>query len=167
MKDPEGVAHIFSLIRRRVDAELWLVGDGGEMEKVRSVLASNGLMESVRFFGLVRDTSFHHLSCDLLLMPSRAESFCLAALEAMACGTPVLASRVGGLPEVVLDGQTGFLFPPGDYEAAADLALRILRNADLKVSLGRKASRHARGFDPARIIGLYEKLYRKVLGGGL
>jgi len=163
LKDPLGVVRIFALIRRKIDAELWLVGDGEEMEKVKNALASNGISGDVRYFGLRRDTTFHYLNSDLLLMPSKSESFCLAALEAMACGTPVLASRIGGLPEVVVDGKTGFLFPLGDYEVAAETAVRILSNTELKMSLGHRAREHARMFNHRRIVGLYENLYREVM----
>ena len=98
---------------------------------------------------------------DLLLVTSRSESFCLAALEAMACGVPVLARRVGGLPEVVEDGATGLLFD--DKASAVDHALALLGDAPRRARMGRAGMQRAAHFDGAGIVGLYEAYYRQGL----
>jgi glycosyltransferase involved in cell wall biosynthesis len=101
---------------------------------------------------------------DLFLLPSLQESFGLAALEAMACGVPVVASRVGGLPEVVIDGETGFLHPPADIEAMTASAVRILSDDDLHARLGAESRRVAvTRFRADRVVPRYEAFYRKVL----
>ena len=113
VKDPQSMAHIFLAIRARMEAELWLIGSGEEMAPVRSLFQQSAFADDVMYLGLQRDVAPLLRDVDLLLMTSLSESFCLVALEAMACGVPVLATHVGGLPEVVMHGSTGMLFPRG------------------------------------------------------
>lgn len=103
---------------------------------------------------------------DLLLLPSSQESFGLAALEAMACSVPVIASRVGGLPEVVADGVSGFLLPPDDIDGMAARAVEVLRDDALHARLAEAARRVVceRFCEPC-IVSEYEAFYRKVLAG--
>ena len=101
---------------------------------------------------------------DLFLLPSETESFGLAALEAMACGVPVIASAVGGLPEVVVHGETGYLAPPGAVDEMTERALAILRDDALHGRLAASAAARARDFSTERIVPHYESLYREVLG---
>ena len=115
VKDPQSMARTFLDIRARMEAELWLIGDGEELPAVRAIFEESAFADDVRYLGLKRDVATYLRHTDLLLMTSLYESFCLVALEAMACGVPVLATEVGGLPEVVAHGQTGMLFPLGDY----------------------------------------------------
>ena len=96
-------------------------------------------------------------------MTSLFESFCLAALEAMACGLPVLATNVGGLAEVVVDGLTGFLFPVGDLASAIDLAVGLLSDPVRRQTMGEAATIRARGFGQKRIVTTYETLYSRLL----
>jgi glycosyltransferase involved in cell wall biosynthesis len=103
---------------------------------------------------------------DLLLVTSRYESFCLAALEAMACGVPVVAPHVGGLPEVVRDGSSGLLFPPGDHAAAARMAAALLADPARHAAMRQAAVRHAARFGYARVVPLYADLYRGLLARG-
>jgi glycosyltransferase involved in cell wall biosynthesis len=100
---------------------------------------------------------------DLLLMASRAESFCLAALEAMACGVPVLASAVGGLTELVEHGRHGLLYPLDDHEQAEQLGVELLSDRDRYAEMCRQAVCRAGQFDRERVIGLYEDLYRDLI----
>jgi glycosyltransferase involved in cell wall biosynthesis len=101
---------------------------------------------------------------DLLLFPSAGESFGLAALEAMACETPVVGYRAGGLPEVVADGETGLLCPLGDTRALGDAALRILGDPELQQSMGRAARKRAVDlFAADNIVPRYEQIYRSML----
>jgi N-acetyl-alpha-D-glucosaminyl L-malate synthase BshA len=162
IKNPCGVVEIFDRLREKIEAVLWLVGDGEEMEKVRALVGKKGLAKDVRFFGLLPDISNLVNGADLLVMSSIYESFCLTALEAMACGVPVLAPRVGGISEVVIHGKTGFLYPPGDYSIAAALAARLLSEQELYSQISMGAVRRAQNFDQKKIVGLYERLYCRV-----
>ena len=163
IKDPVGVALIFKEIRRQFESELWLVGQGRGLDRVRTVLTSNGIEKDTRYFGLQPDIADILSSGDLFLLPSLSESFGLAALEAMACGLPVLATEVGGLPEVVLHDRTGFLFPPGDYDSAAELAVGLLSRPRAYQSMSHAAKEHARGFDLRKTVAMYEVLYKDAI----
>jgi N-acetyl-alpha-D-glucosaminyl L-malate synthase BshA len=163
IKDPVGVVRIFAAIRRQIDAELWLAGDGEKMIEVRGILDKRELSKDVRYLGLRNDVRSFLQETDLLLITSHTESFCLAALEAMACGVPVLGTKVGGLPDVVVHGRTGFLFPFGEHSVAANLAVDLLSNPHLYQSLSTTAREHARRFDQKATVTLYENLYHQVL----
>jgi len=163
VKDPESVARVFARVRERLDAELWLVGDGDGMTSVRSILRAAGVERDVRYFGLRREIHRVLRRSDVLLLTSRTESFCLAALEAAACGIPVVAPCVGGLPEVVMDEETGLLFDPGDEGEAADAILRLVADTDLRSAMCAAATRRARLFSSEVIVGRYVRLYREVL----
>jgi glycosyltransferase involved in cell wall biosynthesis len=109
-------------------------------------------------------------AADVLLLPSEQESFGLAALEAMACEVPVIASRVGGVPEVVTDGETGFLSDVGDVEKMAEDAARLLSNPDLRREMGKRARESALArYRTDIVIPLYIEFYKKVISkaGGL
>jgi N-acetyl-alpha-D-glucosaminyl L-malate synthase BshA len=164
VKDPESVARIFVRIRRQIEAELWLVGDGDGMDRVRSILRAARVEDHVRSFGLRRSVHRILRRSQMLLLTSRTESFSLAALEAAACGVPVVAPRVGGLPEVVVHGRTGLLFGAGDEEEAADAARWLLADGDRRRLMGRAAATRARAFSTETIVARYERLYREVLG---
>lgn len=163
VKDTPTVARIFAGIRRQIDAELWLIGDGPDMEQVKEILRQRGLEQDVRYWGLQNDVGPILTQADLLIMTSRAESFCLAALEAMGCGVPVLATRVGGLPEVVIHGKSGLLFAPDDDEAAVGLAVSLLSNPLRHRAMRKMAIRRAAHFDQRRIVPRYERLYQRLL----
>jgi N-acetyl-alpha-D-glucosaminyl L-malate synthase BshA len=163
VKDPQSAARIFLGIREKIEVEFWLVGDGPEMGASKTILAQNGLEQDVRFWGLRHNVAPLLAQAHLLLMTSLSESFCLAALEAMACGLPVLATNVGGLAEVVVDGLTGFLFPVGDHASAVDLAVGLLSDSVRHQTMGEAASIHARTFGQKRIVTAYEKLYHRLL----
>lgn len=162
VKDPESVARIFLGIRERMDAELWLVGEGPELGRIRSLLRANGTVD-VRSWGLQPDVAPILAQTDLLLMASLSESFCLAALEAMACGVPVLATRVGGLPEVVVHGKTGFLFSVGDHSSAVEFAVRILSDPVRHQAFSEAAAAHAGRFAHTMILPRYDQLYGRIL----
>jgi hypothetical protein len=130
---------------------------------MRAALNEGGAEEHVRYLGYQEDMSGLLARADLLLMASRAESFCLAALEAMACGVPVLASAVGGLTELVEHGRHGFLYPLDDHEQAERLGVELLSDRDRYARMCRQAVRRARQFDREQVIGLYEDLYRDLI----
>jgi N-acetyl-alpha-D-glucosaminyl L-malate synthase BshA len=163
VKDTVSVADIFARLRQHVDAELWLIGEGPDMPQVKAALQARGVTQHVRFWGLQQNVGQILAQTDLLLMTSLAESFCLVALEAMACGVPVLSTRVGGLPEVVLDGKTGCLFPVGDHALAARLAADILSNPFRLQVMRQAALRRAARFSSRQVVPRYEAYYRALL----
>jgi L-malate glycosyltransferase len=162
VKQPEALARIFVRVRRHADARLWLVGDGERMSAARSILVSSGVEGDVSYLGLRPDVHRILPFADLLLVTSRTESFCLAALEAAACGLPVVAPRVGGLPEVVLDGTTGLLFEPGDEAGATAAVLELLADGQRRAAMGQAARAHARRFSHRRVLRQYESMYREL-----
>jgi L-malate glycosyltransferase len=162
VKNPCGVIDIFARLRARKDCSLWLVGDGEEMESVKAMVEDRGLNSDVRYFGLLPDVSNILKSADILVMSSVYESFCLTALEAMACGVPVLAPNIGGLPEVVVHGSTGFLYPAGDYASAAGSAMMLLDDPELYRGISANAVCRAQAFDQKKVVTLYEGLYSRL-----
>lgn len=157
------VVKIFAGVRETLPATLVLVGDGPERDAAEHEVDRLGLKKDVRFLGKVDSVADVLRGSDLFLLPSATESFGLAALEAMACGVPVVASAVGGVSEVVTDGETGFLAPVGDVAGMTERALRILRDADLHARLGANAAARALEFSADRIVPRYEKLYEQLL----
>jgi N-acetyl-alpha-D-glucosaminyl L-malate synthase BshA len=164
VKDPVAVARIFLRLHRRLPVSLWLIGVGSELPAVRAVLRDGGAEGHVEYLGYQEDVSELLARADLLLMASRAESFCLAALEAMACGVPVLASAVGGLTELVEHGRHGFLYPLDDHERAEQLGVELLSDRDQYAEMCRQAVCRAGQFDREQVIGQYEDLYRSLIG---
>ncbi len=156
---------IFAAVHRSLPCRLELVGDGPERPRVERLVRELGLQDHVTFRGEMDDLAGLYASSDVFLLPSESESFGLAALEAMACGVPVVASDVGGLPDVVADGETGFLAPVGDVEAMAEAAGRLLTNEVLWSRMSGLARERARTcFAVDRAVDRYEAVYRRVLG---
>ena len=165
VKRVQDVVEVFAKIREKVKARLVLVGEGPERPRALKHAADLGLGDDVLFLG--RHSSVEELlSCaDLFLLPSESESFGLAALEAMSCGAPVVASNAGGLPEVIDDGETGFLFPVGAIDDMAAAGVRILSDDGLRSQMSQAARQLAvERFSAGAIIPLYEALYERVLG---
>jgi N-acetyl-alpha-D-glucosaminyl L-malate synthase BshA len=154
------VLAVFQKVRERVpDAELVLVGDGPTRAELEAQHVPN-----VRFVGATKDPLSFLQSADVFLFPSELESFGLAALEAMSCGVPVVATRVGGLSELVEDGQTGYLQPLGDLDGMAERVTRLLTEPDTHQRLAAAAREAAtRSWRPGPKVDLYEALYRRVL----
>src|SRR6266571_2889885 len=144
--------------------DITLVGDGPDRDAAEQEVDRLRLRRDVRFLGKVDNVADILRGSDLFLLPSETESFGLAALEAMACAVPVLASAVGGLPEVVIDGETGFLTPSGDLDAMIAHGVRALRDGALHARLRDAAARRALEFAADRVVPLYEQLYADVLG---
>lgn len=159
------VLKIFERVRKDVPARLVMVGDGPDRVEAEAYCRDRGFAAEVRFTGKQLDIGTVLACSDLFLLPSATESFGLAALEAMGHGVPVIASRVGGLPEVVRHGVDGFLEPMGDVEAMAADALKLLRDEDLRQTMGRTARERALGtFAEGPVVDQYEALYQRVLG---
>jgi len=158
------VIAIFAAVQKEVDCHLVLIGDGPDRPKTQALVRELGLSNRVCFLGK-RDSFVDILQhSDLFLLPSVTESFGLAALEAMSCGVPVIASDVGGLPEVVLHGQCGFLAPVGDIQSMAGYALRLLSDSAEHERFSQAArKRTVNEFRLADIVSLYEDYYYRVL----
>jgi N-acetyl-alpha-D-glucosaminyl L-malate synthase BshA len=161
VKQPEVMAKIFSKIREEMDTELWLIGDGPEMNGVKNFFQQRNIIGDVRYWDIQFEVAGLLAQTDILLITSRTESFCLAALEAMACGVPVVASRVGGLPEVVLDGKTGLLFDLDHPDQAVQSVLDLLSNPERYKQMSEYAVQHAKSFDLHKGVLEYEELYLK------
>jgi N-acetyl-alpha-D-glucosaminyl L-malate synthase BshA len=158
---------IFAQIRREVSARLLMAGDGPEMGEAVQRTRALGLANDVHFVG-EQDQVLSLLSIsDVFLLPSAQESFGLAALEAMACEVPVIASRVGGLPEVITHEENGFLLAPDDIEGMARAAIRVLTDDRLHRRVAGAARRtvHQR-FCDVKIVPIYEAYYQEILASG-
>ena len=160
------MARIFAGVRRRADAELWLVGDGDGRAAVDKILRRAGAERDVVRFGLRFDVEAILPHADALLVTSRSESFSLAALEAAACALPVVAPRVGGLPDVVRDKVTGVLHRPGDDRAAARALVGLLADPELRARMGTAARARATELSAAAVVPRYEDLYAGLLAAG-
>jgi L-malate glycosyltransferase len=157
----ESFARIAAAIRSR----LLLIGDGPELAPALQMAEMLGVRDRIRFLGNQEDVVSLLSVGDLFLLTSDQESFGLAAMEAMACGVPVVATAVGGVPEVVLDGECGYLVPAGDSAAVAEQAIRILSDERRHSRFSAMATDRVRtGFCADRVVPIYENLYRRVLG---
>jgi N-acetyl-alpha-D-glucosaminyl L-malate synthase BshA len=160
VKRVDAVIAVFREIRRRVPAKLVLVGEGPDLARAQSLVDQEGLAESVDVVGEQDDMVALLSTADLFLLPSAQESFGLAALEAMACEAPVVASRVGGLPEVIEDGVEGFLHLPDDLPGMAASGIRLLTDPVLHRRIALAASRKVRErFCAEHVVPRYEALY--------
>ena len=165
VKRIDAVVEIFRRIRERLPARLVFVGEGPELGPACDRARDLGLGEAVEALGEQEQIVPFLSVSDLALLPSASEGFGLAALEAMACETPVVASRVGGLPEVIEDGVSGFLHPPEDVEAMAESGVALLTDDGLHRRVADAGRQVARGkFCADAIVPQYEEYYREVLG---
>ena len=155
---------IFALVRAKMPAKLVLIGDGPDRGAAEYLVRKKRLQKDVHFLGK-QNAVYEKLSvADLFLMPSQLESFGLAALEAMACEVPVIATNVGGVPEVVEHGVDGYLVEPGDVKSAGAHAVEILSRADRGREMGQRARINAKKkFCANDVIPAYEAYYRRVL----
>jgi len=158
------VIEIFDRVQKQLPARLLLMGDGPERSRAEWLVDQKGLRQKVDFLGKV-DRVHEKLSiADLLLVPSELESFGLAALEAMACEVPAIATAVGGVPEVIEHGKSGFLAKVGDVDTMARYAVEILSDEKRLREMGKVARWEAQSrFCSSRIIPEYEKFYERVL----
>lgn len=166
VKRVEDVVEVFIRVRKELPAKLLMVGDGPERHKIEEICRESCALDDVRFLGKLEAVEEVLSVCDLFLLTSEKESFGLAALEAMACEVPVISTNAGGLPELNLDGISGFTCNVGDVETMAEKACHILDDDNLmKFKTG--ALNRAKEFDVSNILPLYEKLYEKVLAKNL
>lgn len=157
------IIKIFYNIQKEIPAKLMMVGDGPEKEKAEILCQELGILDKVIFFGNSHEIDKILCMTDLFLLPSETESFGLAALEAMACGVPVISSNSGGLPEVNFDGFSGYLSNVGNVEEMAENALKILSDDAVLNQFKANALEVARKFDIKNILPKYEALYQKAV----
>lgn len=156
------LVEVLARVRRRLPARMILVGDGPERKRTEARAWELGIADAVRFLGTTPDLASIVRQADLFVVTSESESFCLAALEALACGVPVIGYRVGGLPELVTE-EVGRLVPPFSVEALAGAAIELLQSP-ARAEMARKARARAEAqYRPGPALDRYESLFRRVL----
>jgi N-acetyl-alpha-D-glucosaminyl L-malate synthase BshA len=159
------VIRIFDLVRKQVNARLLLIGDGPDRSSCEKLVRELGIHDLVKFLGKQTEIADVLSIADLFLLPSQSESFGLSALEAMACEVPVISSSVGGLPELVAHGETGYIAEIGDIERMARYCVELLTNPTRHRMFAKAARQRALQFESSKIISLYEAYYERVLYG--
>ncbi len=162
VKRVDDVVHVFNKIRETVPSKLLLVGDGPERARIEDLCRDSCNLNDVRFLGKLEAVEEVLSVSDLFIMPSEKESFGLAALEAMACEVPVISTNVGGLPELNLDGITGYLCDVGDVKCMAEKAIHILDKDNLP-KFKEAALARAKTFDVQSILPMYEDFYNETV----
>lgn len=163
VKRVEDVIHMFNALRKRLPARLLMIGDGPERQRMQDMCRQSSSCDLIHFLGKMTRPEEVMASCDLFVLPSESESFGLSALEAMACGVPVVSSDTGGLPEVNIHGVSGLLSPVGDVQGMAENAFTILGSEAARERFREGAIEQARRFDLHRVLPLYEDLYQTVV----
>ncbi|MEO7986094.1 MAG: N-acetyl-alpha-D-glucosaminyl L-malate synthase BshA [Gemmatimonadales bacterium] len=163
VKRVKDVVRVFARIHRAMPATLIMIGDGPDRLDAENEAQELGVGEDVRFLGRLDSVATLLQGSDLFVLPSQTESFGLAALEAMACGAPVVATRAGGLPEVIDDGVNGLLEPVGSVEAMGRRAVEVLRDPERHRAMSAAAVEKAQQFSAERIVPMYESLYEESL----
>jgi N-acetyl-alpha-D-glucosaminyl L-malate synthase BshA len=164
VKNANEVVEIFHRLRSAGEAvKLLMVGDGPERAPSEHLARELGVYDDIRFLGKQQPIEEILSIADVFVMPSGSETFGLAALEAMSCGVPAVASNIGGLPELIEDGISGYLCPVNDVDAFTDRIRSILANEGTLTSMSAAARRRAEHFDSDRVIPVYEDYYRAVI----
>jgi N-acetyl-alpha-D-glucosaminyl L-malate synthase BshA len=163
VKRVQDVIQAFRLIVEKIPCRLIMVGDGPERNMAENLAEELGIRKHCMFIGKVKN-SLSILPCaDVFFLPSASESFGLSALEAMACGIPVIGSNAGGMPEVQIHGKTGFLSEVGDYQDMAKNALLVLTDNSLSSAFSKACIKQANAFRLDIILPQYEAIYKRVL----
>lgn len=163
VKNIPDVVKVFYKIQQKIPAKLMMVGNGPEKEAAEMLCEKLGISDKVIFFGNSHEITEILNYSDLFLLPSETESFGLAALEAMACGVPVVSSNTGGLPEVNKNGYSGYLSNVGDVDAMASNALKVLSSDAVLHQFKQNALETAKQFQIDNIVPLYEQVYHQAL----
>jgi len=158
------IIEMFQEMARQVPAKLLLVGNGPDYQACVDLVRREALVQKVFFLDFVTDVASVLSIADLFMLPSEMESFGLAAIEALSCEVPVLASRVGGLPEAVVDGECGYLLPCDDVDGMIEAGIQLLSNDDLRRRMGAEGRRWVMTrFHVSQVVKRYEEYYRYVL----
>ena len=157
------VIDIFNTIQKEIPSKLMMIGEGPARDNAERLCAQLGIQDRVVFLGNSNEINKILCFSDLFLLPSETESFGLSALEAMASGVPVISSNTGGLPEVNIDGVSGYLSPVGDVESMSKNALHILKDNDTLKGFKASSKSVASKFDIHPIVSSYESVYEKAL----
>ncbi len=163
VKRVKDVIRIFEQIRKEVPSKLLMIGDGPDRQIAEDLARSLGIYADTRFLGKQEQISEILSIADLFILPSETESFGLSALEAMACSVPLISSNAGGLPEINIEGKTGFMGNVGDIDTMAQKAIYILSDEERLKEFKKAAITQARHFEKQHIIPMYEKLYCQVI----
>ncbi len=163
VKRVRDVVKVFKQVVEQVPAKLLLVGDGPERPHVEQLCRELDICNHVRFLGKQEAVEELLAISDLFMIPSGSESFGLAALEAMACEVPVISSNIGGLPEINIHGQTGYLSNVGDVNDMAKHSIAVLSNPELLAQFRKNAFAQAQKFALANILPMYENYYARIL----
>lgn len=163
VKRVQDVIQMFAILSSRIPSKLLLIGDGPERMEVEELSRSLGICDHVRFLGKQEAVEELLAICDLFVLPSASESFGLAALEAMACGVPVVSSNAGGLPEIIQDGYNGYMSEVADIESMANHAEQILKDDATLHAFKLNAYESSKQFDIGTILPQYVELYRKTI----
>lgn len=161
IKRPRDAVDVFRRVSKRIPlARMFMVGDGPELQATREYASRLGLGKRVRFIAPREHVAEVIARADVMVVTSETESFGLVALEAMACGVPVVATRCGGIEELVREERTGFLRPVGDIHGLAEAAIRLLRDPAQAAEMGRTARRTAiERYGTSSVVARYEALY--------
>src|SRR5690606_8369499 len=163
VKRVEDVIKAFELIRKEVPSKLLMIGDGPERQTAEDLCRKLGTCNDIRFLGKQDQLEDILSISDLFILPSQYESFGLAALEAMACGVPVISSKAGGLIEINIDGYSGFLSDVGDVKKMAKDAISIIKDDHTLKQFKQNALEQASKFAIEKIVPQYEALYKQVI----
>lgn len=163
VKRVKDVIEVFDRIQKKIPSKLIIVGEGPEREDCEMLCEKKGIEDKVLFVGNSNEVDKILCFTDLFILPSEKESFGLAALEAMACGVPVISSNTGGLPEVNIQGVSGFLSDVGNVDEMAENALKILSTDETLAKFKKQAIEAAMIYDTKRIVPMYEELYNEAI----
>lgn len=159
VKRVKDVIEIFNLVQKEVPSKLIIIGEGPEWESMQELILKYNLEDKVRNLGKTKKLTSVLAISDLFLLPSEQESFGLAALEAMTASVPVVSSNAGGIPEVNIDGKTGYICPVGDVENMAKKSIEILSNEDKLAQFKLNARERANDFSLEKILPMYKEVY--------
>jgi L-malate glycosyltransferase len=166
VKRIQDVIKAFSLIRKEMSSKLLLIGNGPELMVACELVRELNIEDDVLFLGKQENVGELFSICDLKLLLSEKESFGLVLLEAMACGVPVIGTRIGGIPEVIVDGETGYMVEVGDFTAVAEKALSLLKDEQRHNRFRENSVLHVReNFLSEKIVSVYEEIYNSLVKG--
>ena len=163
VKNIKNVVLVFNNIQKEIPSKLLMIGEGPEKEMAEQLCKELSIENKVEFLGNSNQVEKNLCHSDLFLLPSNTESFGLAALEAMASKVAVISSDAGGLPEINIHGETGYLTKPDDIELMSKYAISILKDSSLLEKFKNKAFKMAKAFDINNIVPIYEKIYKRAL----